>query len=272
MTAIRSSFALVGSAALHGLVFALMWLHPWPDPPPPPPPPDGAPVSLAAFDFDDAPPESSSPTPADVATPPDEAPPAPPAAPAAASPAPDPAGAPADPPAPPPTAAAESGDGEQAAQETKKGPQLLHGAKARRPTRTPKPCPETVANIEQLGPAEWFVERALLEYYASHIAEIDALGSVWTHKSPDGKPDGFRVGLPRCTVLRDGGLKSGDIVHDINGIRINNVLQAVAAYVQLRKEPVLVVHVTRKKEDLSLTYHLEPREKKKKAGRRGADR
>lgn len=268
MAVFRSSFALVGSALLHGAVFAVMWMRPWPDPPPPPPPPDGAPVSLAAFDFDDAPAESSSPVPAAEPTPPDEAPPAPAVAPTAVAPVPDPAGSPADPP-PQPAAAAESGQGEQAAKENKKGRELLHGAKARRPTRTPKPCPEPVADIEQLGPAEWFVERALVEYYASHISEIDALGSVWTHKSPEGKPDGFRVGLPRCTVLRDGGLKSGDIVHDINGIRINNVLQAVAAYVQLRKEPVLVVHVTRKKESLSLTYHLEQKERRKKGGRRG---
>ena len=258
---LRSALAFTSSVVVHALVFGVMWLQP--APPPPPPPPDGSPVSLAAFDFDDAPTESSSPTPSEVATPPDEAPPAPVAVTAPVTPLPDPMGIDSQPPQP--EAAMETGEGEKAAEEKKKGPTLTHGAKARRPTRTPKPCPESVANIQQLGPSEWFVERSLLEYYAGHISEIDTLGSVWTHKGPDGKPDGFRLGLPRCTVLRDGGLRSGDVVHDINGVRINNVLQAVAAYIQLRKEPVLVLHVTRKKQSVNLTYHLEQKDRQKKS-------
>ena len=64
---LRSALALTSSVVVHALVFGVMWLQP--APPPPPPPPDGSPVSLAAFDFDDAPTESSSPTPSEVATP-----------------------------------------------------------------------------------------------------------------------------------------------------------------------------------------------------------
>jgi len=159
---------------------------------------------------------------------------------------------------------AETGDGEKAAQENQAGATTSHGAKSKNPRKTPKPCPETVADIEQLGPAEWFVERELVEYYASHIPEIENLGSVWTHLNAEGKADGFRLGLPRCTVLRDGGLKSGDIIHDINGIHVNNVLQAVSAYLKLRKEPLLRLHITRKKEAVQLTYHLEQKDRKKK--------
>jgi hypothetical protein len=137
---LRSALAFTSSVVVHALVFGVMWLQP--APPPPPPPPDGSPVSLAAFDFDDAPTESSSPTPSEVATPPDEAPPAPVAVTAPVTPLPDPMGIDSQPPQP--EAAMETGEGEKAAEEKKKGPTLTHGAKARRPTRTPKPCPESV--------------------------------------------------------------------------------------------------------------------------------
>ena len=157
--------------------------------------------------------------------------------------------------------------GEKAADESQKGDVTSHGAKAKNPKKNPKPCPPPVAQIEQLGPWEWFVERALVEYYAAHIPEIDNLGSVWSHQDAQGNADGFRLGLPRCTVLREGGLKSGDVVHDINGIKVNNVLQAVSAYLRLRKEPVLRLHLTRKKEDLTYSYNLE--QKDRKHGKKG---
>lgn len=265
---LRTAFAGASSVLLHGSLLLLAWWHPWPEVKPPEPPPDGAPVSLAAFDYDDAPPLSSSPTPVATPTPPDEAPPLPVHVTAAIEPIADPDGvAPIE--ANANTAATETGEGEKAAAESKQGDTTSHGAKAKNPKKTPKPCPEPVADIEQLGPMEWFVQRELLEYYADHIPEIDKLGSVWTHEGADGKPDGFRLGLPRCTVLRQGGLKSGDIVHDINGIKINNVLQAVSAYIRLRKEPLLRLHVTRKKEAVILNYHLEQKAKKGKSGKGG---
>lgn len=262
MAVLRSAFSVGCSVSAHASVLLLLWWHPWPKYTPPPPP-DGSPVSLAAFDFDDAPELSSSPTPVATLTPPDEAPPAPVHVTATGEPLPDPMGIDAAPEAPTPSPT-ETGDGEKAAQENKAGDTTSHGAKSKNPRKNPKPCPETVADIEQLGPTEWFVERELVEYYASHIPEIENLGSVWTHLDAEGKADGFRLGLPRCTVLRDGGLRSGDIIHDINGIRVNNVLQAVSAYLKLRKEPLLRLHITRKKEAVQLTYHLEQKERKKK--------
>ncbi len=264
MDLFRSAFATAGSTTLHVVALLVLWWSPWPDPVPPPPPDDGSPVSLAAFDYDDAPELSSSPTPVATPTPPDEAPPAKVRVTATAEPLPDPMGV--DSAAQPQEAPRETGEGEKAAQESQAGATYNHGAKSRNPKKAPAPCADPVADIEQLGPYEWFVERDLVDYYADHIPEIDKLGSVWTHKDAEGKPDGFRLGLPRCTVLRDGGLRSGDIVHDINGIKINNVLQAVAAYLKLRKEPILRLHVTRKKESLTFSYNLEQKDRKKKKG------
>ncbi|MFZ5481406.1 MAG: hypothetical protein ACOZNI_31890 [Myxococcota bacterium] len=133
--------------------------------------------------------------------------------------------------------------------------------KKREPKRSPKksnrkPCPEPTQEIARTGSDSWTVERDLVEYYASHLKELMKLASVSPHEA-GGKPDGFRVGLPRCSILRDGGLRSGDVVHDINGRKVNNVVQAVAAYFALRKEKTLTVRLTRQGKQVAQTYHIE---------------
>jgi S1-C subfamily serine protease len=65
-------------------------------------------------------------------------------------------------------------------------------------------------------------------------------------------------------VLRQGGLKSGDIVHDINGRRIYTVLQAVGAYLALRTEPELTLNVTRRGKPVILNYTVEQPKRKAK--------
>lgn len=124
-------------------------------------------------------------------------------------------------------------------------------------------CPPPVDTIEEVAEARWRVERPLVDYYAKHIKELMKLGSVWAHKDRQGKPDGFRVGLSRCSILRQGGLRSGDVVHDINGVRINNILQAVAAYLQLRGEPVLALNVSRRGKPVVLTYDIEQKPRRR---------
>lgn len=134
-------------------------------------------------------------------------------------------------------------------------------------TRTEKdrrpPCPDPVEDIARVADAHWYIDRDLIEHYATNLVELQKLGSVWTHRGADGKLDGFRVGLARCSILRQGGLRSGDIVHDINGRRINTVLQAVGAYFALRNEPELRVNITRRGEPLLLGYTIEQPERKR---------
>ncbi|MDP2314779.1 MAG: hypothetical protein Q8P41_17880, partial [Pseudomonadota bacterium] len=139
-------------------------------------------------------------------------------------------------------------------------------ARTERNPRRP-PCPESSQSIARVAEAAWYIDRDLIEYYATHMTELQKLGTVWAHKNKEGKPDGFRVALARCSVLRQGGLKSGDIVHDINGRRISSVLQAIGAYIALRAEPELFVNVTRKGEPVTLAFTIEQPERGRAARR-----
>lgn len=142
--------------------------------------------------------------------------------------------------------------------------------RAERPARTARhrePCPPPVESIARTGEAHWYVARDIIEFYATNLPELNKLGRVWTWRNEAGELDGFRVGLSRCSVLRQGGLRSGDIVHDINGRRISTVLQAIGAYFALRAEPELTLHVTRRGAPLELSYTIEAPQRKQRRAR-----
>ncbi|MFN7143477.1 MAG: hypothetical protein ACK4YP_06870, partial [Myxococcota bacterium] len=85
------------------------------------------------------------------------------------------------------------------------------GVRGRRPRGERKPC-ETIDEIVAVADDKWRVERDVVDYYAAHLRELQKQVAVSTHTGPDGKPDGVRVFLPRCSVLRQAGIKHGDII------------------------------------------------------------
>lgn len=137
-----------------------------------------------------------------------------------------------------------------------------------RPREAQKPkrpaCPAPPDTLARVSETHWYIDRDIIEQYATNLSELQKLGSVWSHRGADGKLDGFKLGLSRCSVLRAGGLRSGDVVHDINGRRIHSVLQAIGAYLALRAEPELVLHVTRRGQPLTLGYTVEQPQRKVK--------
>jgi S1-C subfamily serine protease len=58
-------------------------------------------------------------------------------------------------------------------------------------------------------------------------------------------------------VLKQAGLKTGDVVKDVNGRKIHNIFQAVGAYFTLRKEKDFLLHVDRKGQVITLRYRVD---------------
>jgi hypothetical protein len=139
-----------------------------------------------------------------------------------------------------------------------------------------KPCPPPHPGVITLENG-WRVERPLIDFYASNLRELQELGKVYTQRNKDRKPTGFRMHLARCSVLRQAGMKTGDIVHDVNGRKIYTLLQAVSAYFVLRNDPVITLNVTRGGRALTLRYEIDPvdskqsRKERKAAARAAGD-
>jgi len=124
-------------------------------------------------------------------------------------------------------------------------PATRAGVQGRRPRGSKKPC-DPIAEISSISEGKWRVERDVVDYYASHLRELQKQVAVSTHAGADGKPDGVRIFLPRCSVLRQAGIKHGDIVHTVNGRRVATLTDGIAAYLLLRNEDNLVVELSRR--------------------------
>ncbi|MBM4390366.1 MAG: hypothetical protein FJ090_04520 [Deltaproteobacteria bacterium] len=141
----------------------------------------------------------------------------------------------------------------------KKQGQSIAASKARKPSGKGKvdTCPANPDDgVENVAEGEWRVERGVVDYYAKHLKELTKLGSVRVNKTADGKADGFRVGLAKCSILREGGLRSGDVVKNVNGLVVHDLFSAVGAYLKLRREPIIELEVERKGKRVTMRYEL----------------
>lgn len=136
--------------------------------------------------------------------------------------------------------------------ELEKGPVTFGGGK--RPW-TPKDS-DPDDGITRTSRTGWTIERSLLDYYATHIPELMKLGSVRPHKGADGKVDGFRLKVRKGSLLKDAGLRSGDVVRSVNGVQVHDVVSALDAYFKLRKSKHVELVVVRKGETIRLSYDL----------------
>jgi hypothetical protein len=130
------------------------------------------------------------------------------------------------------------------------------GVEGNAPRGTRKPC-EPAEEIVQVGETRWRVKRSIIDWYAVHIRELEKQAGVGIHRSEDGKRDGARLYLPRCSILRQAGFRGGDIVHSVNGHKVSTIAAGVKTYAKVRNDRVLNVEITRKNgTKVTLTYKL----------------
>jgi hypothetical protein len=130
------------------------------------------------------------------------------------------------------------------------------GVAGKAPRGNKKPC-EPVEEIVKVSDTKWRVERSLLDWYAVHLRELEKQAGVGIHRGEDGKRDGARLYLPRCSVLRQAGFRGGDVVHSVNGHKVTSIANGVKTYAKVRNARTLKVDVTRKNgKSLTLTFKL----------------
>lgn len=122
---------------------------------------------------------------------------------------------------------------------------LREGVQGKPPRGKKKPC-EPIEEVVKIGEDRWRIERDLMDWYATHLRELEKQVGVSSHRGDDGKRDGARLYLPRCSVLRQGGLLNGDVIHTVNGRKVNTVAQGVATWLAVRNDKTIVVELSRK--------------------------
>lgn len=133
---------------------------------------------------------------------------------------------------------------------------LREGQAGAPPRGKKKPC-EKIDEINALGESRWTIERDLLDWYATHLGELERQVGVSSYRGEDGKRVGAKLYLPRCSVLRQGGMKNGDVVRTVNGRKVNTIAQGVTTWLAVRNQKTITVELTRKDGlDLVHTYQM----------------
>ena len=110
-----------------------------------------------------------------------------------------------------------------------------------------------LASIVQRTDVSWHVERRMVEFYANNPFKLRKLAGTWTYKI-DGKRVGFKVRPTECSILFDAGFESNDVVTSINGVRVSTLLEALAAYFNLRGSSTFTVEILRNGEKITQVY------------------
>lgn len=108
-----------------------------------------------------------------------------------------------------------------------------------------EPC-EEVPEVTQINATKWKVNRDLIDYYATHLRQLDKQAGTSTAHGKDAVPIGVRVYLPRCSVLRKVGLRNKDIILSINDRPVATLPQAIKTWLALRNERDFTVVIRRK--------------------------
>jgi hypothetical protein len=120
-------------------------------------------------------------------------------------------------------------------------------AKKRKKQKSKKECQPDVPGVEALGDNQFIVERAIIDYYASHLMEAARLAHVVWAKDKEGETIGFKVVRITCgSVLHEAGFKNGDVILSVNNKSVKTIPRALLAYRDLRKKKKLKVSIERK--------------------------
>jgi len=130
-----------------------------------------------------------------------------------------------------------------------------------RPTTRPKGkrCEVDRDNpkIERDQKGAFTVDRSLVNWYITHLGELNRLGWSNKHEGPDGRSVGMRIGGVSCgNDLHLAGIRSGDVVHRVNGHEVRSIPQAIMVYRKVRKDPSIRVELTRRGKPVTLTYRM----------------
>lgn len=103
----------------------------------------------------------------------------------------------------------------------------------------------------------YIIDRQL---YDASLQDLDALSRMARaipHKDPSGNIDGFRLsGVRRNQLLYNLGIRSGDVVHGVNGKPLTSIAEAMNAMQTLQRESNFTFEVTRRGQKKTMNYQV----------------
>lgn len=111
--------------------------------------------------------------------------------------------------------------------------------------------------VEHVYGDRYRMDRDVIDHYTTSIDAAMKLARVAWSKDSKGKKQGFRLSRVRCgSPLALVGLRSGDVIHSINGRAVKSIPQAFTAVRKIKRHDVIRVHYSRGGKRLTKTVQV----------------
>ena len=111
--------------------------------------------------------------------------------------------------------------------------------------------------VREIGENRWMISRSTIESVRENFADQLRLAHMQP-RTVDGKTDGFLIQRinPRSLLVKVG-LRRGDVIIDVNNIKLDSPEKALQVFQQLREARQITVAVERKGKPMSFEYEIE---------------
>jgi general secretion pathway protein C len=129
------------------------------------------------------------------------------------------------------------------------------------PSRGVKPAARVAGDskgaVREIGENRWMISRSTIESVRENFADQLRLAHMQP-RTVDGKTDGFLIQRinPRSLLVKVG-LRRGDVIIDVNNIKLDSPEKALQVFQQLREARQITVAVERKGQPMSFEYEIE---------------
>ncbi len=117
--------------------------------------------------------------------------------------------------------------------------------------------PATGGEVKEVGENRWLISRNTIEAVRENFADQLRLAQMQP-RTVDGKTDGFLIQRinPRSLLVKLG-LQRGDVIIDVNNIKLDSPEKALQVFQQLREARQISVAVERNGQPMSFSYEIE---------------
>ena len=111
--------------------------------------------------------------------------------------------------------------------------------------------------VTKEGPNKYIVDQAVLDQLLENPEQLASQVRVIPHKDEGGQIDGYRLsGIRRNSIFYKLGVKNGDIIHNVNGMPLDSMSNAMDAYNSLGSSKNFSFEITRRRQKQNFDYEV----------------
>jgi len=112
--------------------------------------------------------------------------------------------------------------------------------------------------IVQEGENTFVIDRQLFDSSLQDLDALSRMARAIPHRDASGNPDGFRLsGVRRDQLLYNLGIRSGDVIHGVNGKPLTTIAEAMGAMQSLQRDSSFSFEVTRRGQKMTMNYRVQ---------------